>query len=142
MEANEKIVDMIAMTGDVIRRYEEFYQQKLAEMQKIAAEIPATVELVTKSGMIENNEQQALAQALRDPVKAQKLLQKAAQYLLDAQHNSGRLGQPVPGGVDGHNKSASFNGNGNGESGIYRGGRRSAEPSPAWFVAEQRLGMR
>jgi hypothetical protein len=140
MEANEKIVDMIAMNGELIRRYEEFYQQKQAEMQKIAAEIPTTVELVTKSGMIELNQQQELAQALQDPIKAQKLLQKAAQYVLDAQHNSGRLGQPVPGGMDGHNKSASTNGNG--EPGVYRGGCRSADPSPAWLVAEQRLGMR
>jgi hypothetical protein len=134
MLPDEKVVNVIEVAGAALERHAQFYQEKQAEANQVAAAIPDVVQILVQHGRIEPGEAKEAAEALKDHRKTLQLLKLAAVHM--TAEEEARLGQPLPPG--GQHKSASSNGNG--ASGGYIG-RRTAEPPESWRNFERALGL-
>lgn len=125
---DEKFVEAIALAGQLLQEYEQYYQQKQAAQQAAYAEMPATVEALISRGLVVPEERSDLIQALSDHSQTLRLLQKTAQFVPSPPD---RLGRPVDQELS---KSA-------GLEPRYRGGRRDGKPTPAWLRSQEVLGL-
>jgi hypothetical protein len=94
MNLEEKTIDAIQVAGAALDKAEKFYAEKRAEAQAVAGEIPSVVESLVARGMIEENEKEAAAHGLTNPLTAIKLLKRAAEFLDDTEKTAG-FGQQV-----------------------------------------------
>jgi hypothetical protein len=89
----QKVIDYIGFSDVAMSKAAEVIQTRDEQQAKIAALIPAAVNACAENERIEQHQKEALAVALRDPVRAMELIVKLASH-----RNAGelsRIGAPT-----------------------------------------------
>ncbi len=137
MDFSDKVIDAIQLGGAALVKFEKAAEDVAARDQRIAAQIPGTVEALQRAGMIDATEKEACARALADPEQAVALLKQAAQFVLaQAAAAPGTGGRPV----DAKGNSTSRDKQASTRTGGGYVGRRGA-PSDAWDGFGRALGL-
>ncbi len=91
----EKVVDYIGITSAAMEKAAVAQAAQEKQLEKVAALIPAAVEALVQHERINPTQKQAMADALRDPVKALEVIVKLAGHR--NKEELSQLGQPVGG---------------------------------------------
>jgi len=97
----QKIVDYIGFSDAAMSKAASVLETQRAQAEKLAQLVPAAVEACVENERIEPHQKEALANALRDPVRAVELVIKLAGHRNAAEVS--RIGSPV-----GATKSANY----------------------------------
>lgn len=97
----QKIVDYIGFSDAAMSKAASVLENQRAQAEKLAQLVPAAVEACVENERIEPHQKEALAAALRDPVRAVELVIKLAGHRNAAEIS--RIGTPV-----GATKSANY----------------------------------
>jgi hypothetical protein len=89
----QKIVDYIGYSDAAMTKAAAVLQERDAQTEKLAQLIPQAVSACVQNERIEPHQKEALANALRDPVRAMELVIKLAAHKNAAEMS--RLGTPV-----------------------------------------------
>jgi len=89
----QKVIDYIGFSDAAMSKAAEVIQTRDAQQEKIAALIPEAVKACVEHERIEPHQKEALAAALRDPVRAIELVVKLASHRNAAE--MARIGAPV-----------------------------------------------
>lgn len=142
MTLEEKTIDAIQAAGAALEKAENFYQEKKAQDQAIADKIPSVVQALATRGMIEENEKDAAARALTDPVAVLEYLKRAAEFVDDDEEQT-VLGEQV----DASGKVPVRNGRSKRASTVIGSvdspyvGARTSEKKPSDLAFERALGI-
>lgn len=89
----QKVIDYIGFSDAAMSKAAATISARDAEQEKIAELIPAAVEACVENERIEPHQKEALAAALKDPVKTIELVVKLASHRNAAEMS--RIGEPV-----------------------------------------------
>jgi hypothetical protein len=89
----QKVIDYIGFSDAAMSKAASVLVERDAEQEKVAALIPAAVQACVENERIESHQKEALAAALRDPVRAMELVVKLASHRNAAEMS--RIGAPV-----------------------------------------------
>lgn len=102
--AQEKVLDLIEVTGAVMEKSAAMIAQKEAQDRQCEKLIPIAAQALLDNERIEPNEKSAAEKVLKDPAKVLEILIKTAAHRNVAER--AKLGQPVEGK---QTKQASYN---------------------------------
>lgn len=128
----EKVLDLIEVTGALMEKSAALLAQKEAQDQAVAKLIPVAVETLLKNERIEPHEKDAAALVLKDPAKVLEVLIKTAAHRNDAERAS--LGTPTE---SQQTKKASYNSQNDG----YVGRRSRPAESESDKALKRGLGL-
>jgi hypothetical protein len=89
----QKVIDYIGFSDAAMSKAASVLVERDAEQEKVAALSPAAVQACVENERIESHQKEALAAALRDPVRAMELVVKLASHRNAAEMS--RIGAPV-----------------------------------------------
>jgi hypothetical protein len=136
----EKVIETMQITSTALERHEKEASDRKVQSDAIAKEIPETVDLLLRFGLILPNEKEACTQALADHGKTLALLKLAAKEVGGAGNSVAPIGQPVDKNArPAQQKQASVNSRDLSGGGYV--GRRTPEPPESWNRLAQGLGV-
>jgi hypothetical protein len=89
----QKVIDYIGFSDAAMSKAASVLVERDAQQEKVAALIPAAVQACVENERIEPHQKEALAAALRDPVRTMELVVKLASHRNAAEMS--RIGTPV-----------------------------------------------
>ena len=101
----QKVIDYIGFSDAAMSKAASVLVERDAQQEKVAALIPAAVQACVENERIEPHQKEALAAALRDPVRAIELVVKLASHRNAAEMS--RIGAPVVEKSAGHDPNTS-----------------------------------
>lgn len=136
----QKTVRAFEIAGLALDKANQAHAEKKALDVSISQRLPAVINAMATRGMIEENEKEAAAQALSNPLVALDWLQKAAEFKDETEQQPG-LGQPVDQAGNSvkngsHQKRAAM-----GSEGSPYVGPRTSGKKPSDLAFERGLGL-